>query len=111
MAKKNKKVVKGNSLEDTRAKSKKVLVKTKSTSTSSAAHSNVATPMVFGKENYKWVGIGLVLITAGMLLMLGGFNENPSEWDENLIYSFRRVTLAPIVILAGLGVQIYAIFR
>ena len=67
--------------------------------------------MAFGKENYKWVGIGLALILIGMLLMMGGFNENPADWDEGKIYSFRRITIAPIVILTGLVVQIYAIFR
>ncbi len=67
--------------------------------------------LVFNKENYKWVAIGIALITLGMLLMLGGFNENPTSWDEGQIYSFRRTLLAPVVILIGLGVEIYAIFK
>jgi len=66
--------------------------------------------LVFGKENYKLVGVGIVLIALGMLLMMGGFNENPAEWDEGLIYSFRRTTIAPILILSGLVVEIFAIF-
>ena len=67
--------------------------------------------LVFGRENYKWVGIGLAFIAVGMLLMIGGFNENPNVWDEGSIYSMRRILLAPLVILAGLAIQIYAIFR
>jgi len=43
--------------------------------------------------------------------MLGGFNEDPSIWDESKIYGFQRITLAPIIILSGLVVEIYAIFK
>ena len=67
--------------------------------------------MPFGKENYKWIGFGVALIALGMILMLGGYNENPAVWDESKIYGFQRITLAPIVILSGLAVQVYAIFR
>lgn len=65
---------------------------------------------MFGKRNFIFMGIGLGLIVLGSLLMLGGGMPDPNTWDESLIYSFRRITLAPIVILAGLIVQIYAIF-
>ena len=67
--------------------------------------------LIFGKQTYLWMGIGAVLITFGMLLMSGGHMSSPDVWDENLIYSFRRTVLAPIVILAGLIVEIYAIFK
>ncbi len=70
-----------------------------------------ASTLIFGKENYKWVGIGIALIAIGMLLMIGGFNEDPAIWDESKIYGFRRTVLAPIVILSGLAVEIYAIFK
>ncbi len=118
MAKKGKKIVKvsRNKKElDSQKKApqkKKVLVKTKSTTaTSTISKASYNQNLVFGKENYKWIGIGLALIALGMILMLGGFNEDPNVFDEGVIYSFRRITLAPILILAGLGVQIYAIFR
>lgn len=80
---------------------------------SKAAVSSARNPvqLVFGKQNYFWVLIGLAMITAGMLLMLGGFNENPAVWDESGIYGFRRTVLAPFLILAGLGMQIFAIFK
>lgn len=78
-----------------------------------AAVSSTRNPvqLVFGKQNYLWVLVGLGLITVGMLLMMGGFNENPAVWDESGIYGFRRTVLAPILILAGLGMQIFAIFK
>lgn len=66
--------------------------------------------MIFGKQNYLYMGIGLLLIILGLFLMSGG-SLPPDQWDPNVIYSFRRTTLAPIVILAGLGVEIYAIFK
>ncbi len=77
----------------------------------SAKTSSASTQLAFGKENYKWIGIGLALITIGMLLMIGGYNENPAVWDESEIYSMRRILLAPIVILTGLAIQVYAIFK
>ena len=43
--------------------------------------------------------------------MLGGYNENPNVWDETLIYGFQRTVLAPFVILSGLAVNIYALFK
>ncbi len=67
--------------------------------------------LIFGRENYKWMLIGVALIGLGMLLMIGGYNVNPEIWDENGIYGFRRTVLAPMVILSGLAVEIYAIFK
>ena len=67
---------------------------------------------MFSKENYVWMGIGLVVITIGMFLMAGGrSNENPAVFDEKVVYSFTRITVAPILILAGLVIEIFAIFR
>lgn len=68
-------------------------------------------PLLFSKENYMYIGIGAGLIALGLILMLGGRMEDPNVWDESVIYSARRMVLAPIVILAGLGMQIYAIFK
>ena len=69
-------------------------------------------PSMFSKENYVWMGIGLVVITIGMFLMAGGrSNENPAVFDEKAVYSFTRITVAPILILAGLVIEIFAIFR
>lgn len=67
--------------------------------------------MTFGRENYKWMLIGLAVIALGFALMAGGAMPSPDVWDESLIYSPRRITLAPIVILIGLGIEVYAIFK
>ena len=55
--------------------------------------------------------IGLGVIFLGFILMSGGAMEDPTVWDEKVIYSFRRITLAPILVLVGLGINIYAIFK
>lgn len=68
-------------------------------------------PLLFNKQTYLYIGIGCALIALGLVLMLGGGMKDPNVWDESVIYSPRRLTLAPIVILAGLGMQIYAIFK
>lgn len=67
--------------------------------------------LIFNKTTYIWMGAGLALIFIGLLLMSGGKMPNPETWDENIIYSFRRTVLAPIFILAGLVVEIVAIFK
>ena len=69
------------------------------------------TPFFFTKENYLWMVIGGVIILLGMLLMSGGKSQNPNVFDYNVVYSFTRITLAPILIIAGLMVEIYAIFK
>lgn len=65
----------------------------------------------FGKSNYTWMLIGAALILAGMLLMAGGKSTNPEVFNASEVYSFRRITLAPIVIMAGFIVEIYAILK
>lgn len=67
--------------------------------------------LIFGKQTFIWIGIGIALMALGMLLMAGGGMPDPDVWDEDLIYAFRRITLAPIVIIAGLGVITYAILK
>jgi len=68
-------------------------------------------PILFTKENYKWMIIGFAVIILGLLLMIGGKSDNPNEFHINEVYSFRRITLAPIVILGGFVIEIYAIFK
>ncbi len=67
--------------------------------------------LLFNREHYKWVLIGIGMIVLGMLLMLGGSMSSPDVWDDSLIYSARRTVIAPVLILGGLGMQIYAIFK
>lgn len=68
-------------------------------------------PALFTKENYKWMAIGAVVIAVGYLMMTGGKSENVNVFQREEVYSFRRITLAPIVILLGLGIEVFAIFR
>ena|ERR1700742_5248517 len=69
-----------------------------------------STPL-FGKENYKWMLIGLVAVALGLILMGGGKSKDPNVFNPNEIYSFTRITLAPILILGGFVIEIFAIFR
>lgn len=69
------------------------------------------TSPIFGRENYIWMLIGLVVMALGLLLMSGGKSSNPAEFDPNSVYSTTRITIAPILILAGLVIEIYAIFK
>lgn len=61
-------------------------------------------------ENYKLLAIGFVIIVIGFLLMIGGKSPNPDKFSDN-IFSFRRITLAPIVVLAGFVFEIWAIMK
>jgi fumarate reductase subunit D len=63
-----------------------------------------------GRENYKLLAIGFVIIVFGFLLMLGGKSEDPNVFSDK-IFSFRRITLAPIVVLAGFIFEIWAIMK
>jgi hypothetical protein len=66
---------------------------------------------LFGRENYRWMLIGLVLILLGLLLMIGGKSKDPNVFDTSEVYSFRRITVAPILILGGLALEIVGIFK
>jgi hypothetical protein len=62
------------------------------------------------KENYKLMVIGFAIIILGFLLMIGGKSDDPSKFNPE-VFSFRRVTLAPIVVLAGFIFEIWAIMK
>jgi hypothetical protein len=66
--------------------------------------------LLFGKKNYMIVLAGLALMFIGFILMSGGHMPSRDVWDPNIIYSPVRMTVAPLFILAGLSMQIYAIF-
>ncbi len=67
--------------------------------------------LVFGRETYKWMLIGLAIMAVGFICMSGGAMTDPNVWDESIIYSPTRTIVAPFLILLGLGVQIVAIFK
>lgn len=72
---------------------------------------NKTTPSIFSKENYMWMLAGIVIIAIGMFLMAGGASKDPAVFNKEEVYSFRRITIAPLLILAGLVIEIYAIFK
>ncbi len=65
----------------------------------------------FQPENYKILLAGLLINIIGFLLMIGGAAEDPSKFDGNELFSARRITLAPILIVAGYIVILYAIMK
>lgn len=66
--------------------------------------------MPLSRKNYAMMLAGVVIITLGFLLMSGGGEHTASEFDES-IFSFRRITLAPIVVIAGFVFEIFAIMK
>ena len=67
---------------------------------------------MFTKDNYRWMIIGLAVIAAGMVLMAGGkSNADPAVFNKDAVYSPMRITVAPLLILLGLGIEIFAIFK
>ncbi|MFM2138837.1 MAG: hypothetical protein RJA57_1144 [Bacteroidota bacterium] len=70
------------------------------------------TASFFERDNYRWMLIGLAVIAAGLLLMSGGkSNQDPAVFESGAVYSTTRITIAPLLILAGLVIEIYAIFK
>ena len=67
--------------------------------------------ILFSKENYKWMLIGLVVMAIGFFVMAGGKNPNPSIFNDKDVYSPMRISVAPILIVAGLVIEIFAIMK
>ncbi|WP_299337421.1 DUF3098 domain-containing protein [uncultured Psychroserpens sp.] len=63
---------------------------------------------IFGKKNYKFMLIGLACIVLGFILMSGGGSDDPNVWNPD-VFSWRRIRLAPTLVLIGFGIQVYAI--
>jgi hypothetical protein len=63
---------------------------------------------VFGNKNYKFMFIGVAFIALGFILMAGGGSDDPNVFNPE-IFNFRRIRLAPTLILIGFGIEIYAI--
>ena len=64
----------------------------------------------FGRENYMIMLAGLVLIIVGFALMTGGGSKNPAEWNPD-IFSTRRITVAPVLVILGFVVEVFAIVK
>ncbi|MBC35334.1 MAG: hypothetical protein CL663_04760 [Bacteroidetes bacterium] len=81
----------------------------KTTPTKSGKNESEVT-FAFSKQNYRLLIIGLVVIALGFILMIGGGSDDPNVFSDK-IFSFRRMTLAPILIIAGYVIEIFAIMR
>lgn len=90
---------------------------TKTTSPAAPAKSAKATKTtagigtLFEKTNLQWMLIGIIVMALGFILMAGGKSPDPNVFDKSKVYSTTRITIAPIIILAGLVIEIVAIFR
>jgi DUF3098 family protein len=78
---------------------------------SSAASKETKSFPIFEKDNYLWMLGGIVSITIGLILMVGGKSDDPNQFHPEQVYSTTRITIAPILILAGFVIEIFAIFR
>lgn len=67
--------------------------------------------ILYTRENFIYFGIGLLLVLVGLIAMTGGAQTNPQEWHGEEVYSFRRITLAPILMVAGFVVVTIGIFK
>lgn len=63
---------------------------------------------IFQKKNYLFMFIGIACMALGFILMAGGGTDNPEVFNPE-IYNFRRIRLAPTLVLLGLGIEVYAI--
>jgi len=63
----------------------------------------------FKRENYLIMAVGLLLITIGYILMIGGGNEDPEVFND-AIFNTQRMIVSPLLLVAGYSLQIYAIF-
>ncbi|MDO6738347.1 DUF3098 domain-containing protein [Wenyingzhuangia sp. 2_MG-2023] len=67
-----------------------------------------APDFLFGKKNYQLMIVGLLVIGVGFILMSGGGSEDPEVFNDAM-YNFRRIRIAPALVLIGFGIEIWAI--
>jgi len=66
---------------------------------------------LFDKQNMWLMLLGVAVIAIGMLLMVGGRSNDPNTFNYDEVYSTLRISVAPVLIIIGLGIEIYAIFK
>ena len=67
--------------------------------------------LVFGKDNYVFIVGGLILTLIGFFLMIGGGSDDPTQFDGDALFSHRRITLAPLMVVLGYVAVIYGIMK
>lgn len=75
------------------------------------SNSNQTSGFPLEKENYILLSIGFAIIVVGFLLMIGGGSDDPNQFNKEELFSFRRTTLAPLVVLFGFAFEIWAIMK
>jgi len=70
-----------------------------------------STSSLFDKQNMWLMLLGVGVIAIGMLLMVGGRSKDPNTFNYDEVYSTLRISVAPVLIIIGLGIEIYAIFK
>jgi len=67
--------------------------------------------MALTRENFKYIIVGCVVVIIGFALMSGGGTEDPTQFNEDELFSFRRITLAPFLVMVGYGVVLFGILK
>jgi len=67
--------------------------------------------MALSRENFKYIIVGCVVVVVGFILMSGGGTEDPTQFNEEELFSFRRITLAPFLVMLGYGVVLFGILK
>jgi hypothetical protein len=85
----------------------------KSTTSTQKKSFESSTPPNFalGRQNYKLIAIGFGIMALGYILMMGGGSKDPNVFNAEALFSFRRITLSTIIIVAGFLFEIYAIMK
>ncbi|MCW5908327.1 MAG: DUF3098 domain-containing protein [Chitinophagales bacterium] len=80
-------------------------------SPASTSKQNTTAPFIFDRTNYIIMLAGIVVILLGFALMSGGGTTDPNVFPKEELYSFRRITLAPVVVIIGFCIEIFAILK
>ena len=70
---------------------------------------NTSNQVLFDKQNFLWMGVGLVVLALGFFLMAGGKSPDPKVFNDSEVYSPMRITVAPFLIVIGFCIEIFAI--
>lgn len=81
------------------------------TTTGTAKTATPQANFLFDKSNYIWMAAGVVLVVIGFMLMSGGKSPDPTKFNPDEIFSPMRITIAPLMILIGFAVEVYAIMK
>jgi len=67
--------------------------------------------MVLSRKNYNFIILGCLVVLLGFILMSGGGSEDPNVFNEEELFSFRRITLAPFLVISGYGLVLFGIMK